>query len=680
MRMRWKTLVGIVGIAVACASLVGRVLAADFPPTVQLQNLGVNGLVLNGIDSSDESGSSVAGVGDVNGDGIHDILIGARNANPVGGDPAGACYVVFGSGSGLPTTLDLASLDGSNGFVLEGGAPGDAAGISVSGGGDVDGDGLADLIIGAYEASPGGRPFAGQAHVLFGSDSGFPASVDLSTLDGTNGFTIHGIDSLDFCGADVLLESDVNGDGISDLMLSAPFASPNGNDQAGETYVVFGTSAGFSASLELSSLDGTNGFVVHGVAAEDRSGQLGAADVNGDGVDDLLIGASGSTPGGRLAAGSSYVVFGSTAAFPASIELASLDGTNGFTLNGIDEFDFSGTVAGAGDVNGDGIEDIVIGASGGDFVDNDRAGEAYVVFGSTSPFPAVIELSELDGTDGFTAYSTQDDGAAGVSNAAVGDVNGDGLDDILIGAGIAGRGYLVFGSPTFPASLDLTALDGTNGYRFQGIESDDSSGVRVAGAGDFNGDGSVDVVLGAPESTVNGNTTAGKTYVVFSFACTAGRVNAGNGFVVDSLYVNGSSGAPDRTVEITEDALIDVTLLKPIAGGTGKFVLHANVGTPDITTQSKLPFDLGSSCFEFLLPSGASPLIVANNIGKPNAVGASNYYGVPTDDPDPATTSMLYPALPVGTVLTLQALVIDPASIGSKSVSVTNAVVIEVVP
>lgn len=681
MRTQWTGWVGIViGLSVGVASSAGRASATDFPPIVQLQDLGANGLILDGIDFADESGCSVAGIGDINGDGIDDILIGARGADPSGKSSAGECYVIFGATSGLPTTLDLAALDGSNGFVLEGGAADDAAGNSVSGGGDIDGDGLADLIIGAPGASPGGRLVAGQAHVLFGSDSGFPASVDLSTLDGTNGFAIHGIDSLDLCGSDVFLDADVNGDGLSDVMLSAPFASPGGNNQAGETYVVFGTAAGFPHSFELSSLDGTNGFVLNGVVEQDRSGRLGAADVNGDGVDDILIGATGSDPGGRSAAGASYVVFGSTSAFPASIELASLDGTNGFTLNGIDEGDSSGAVSGAGDVNGDGLEDILIGALGGDHDDGDRAGEAYVVFGSTSAFPVTLELSELDGTNGFVAYATQDDGAAGISTSAAGDVNGDGLGDILIAAGVAGRAYLVFGSLAFPASLDLSALDGTNGYRFQGIESDDSSGVQVSSAGDFNGDGTLDVLLGGPESTAGGDSFAGKTFVAYSFACMAGRVNAGNGFVVDSLYVNGSTGAPDATVEVTEDALIDVTLLKPIAGGNGKFVLHANIGVPDITTQSELPFDLGSSCFEFLLPSGASPLIVANNIGKANAVGASSYYGVPTDDPDPATTNMLYPALPVGTVLTLQALVIDPASIGTKGVSVTNAVVVQVVP
>ena len=100
--------------------------------------------------------------------------------------------------------------------------------------------------------------------------------------------------------------------------------------------MVFGSAAGFAASLDLAALDGTNGFRLDGIDAGDYSGisVAGAGDVNGDGIDDLIVGAR--RPGGDSYAGESYVVFGTTAGFAASLDLAALDGTNGFRLDGID--------------------------------------------------------------------------------------------------------------------------------------------------------------------------------------------------------------------------------------------------------------------------------------------------------------------------------------------------------
>ena len=157
----------------------------------------------------------------------------------------------------------------------------DYSGDSVSGAGDVNGDGIDDLIIGARDADPLGAPGlppgfgtynAGESYVVFGRNSGFSSSLDLSTLDGTNGFVINGIDAQDFSGRSVSGAGDVNGDGFDDVIIGAWFADPNGNIDAGESYVVFGQSGGFSSSLDLSTLDGTNGFTINGIDGGDRSG------------------------------------------------------------------------------------------------------------------------------------------------------------------------------------------------------------------------------------------------------------------------------------------------------------------------------------------------------------------------------------------------------------------------
>ena len=280
--------------------------------------------------------------------------------------------------------LNLSALDGSNGFVLSGIDADDFSGSSVSGAGDINGDGIADLIIGAIGASPNGTESAGESYVVFGSNTGFNAQLNLATLDGSNGFVITGIDAGDVSGGSVSGAGDVNGDGIADLIIGAAGGASNGNLRAGESYVVFGSNTGFNARFALATLDGDNGFILTGIDENDLAGVSvsGAGDINGDGIDDLIIGASGASPNGNRSAGESYVVFGSDIGFDARLDLVTLNGRNGFAIAGINAFDFSGrSLSAAGDINGDGIDDLIIGASDAEFSNNQEAGESYVIFG-----------------------------------------------------------------------------------------------------------------------------------------------------------------------------------------------------------------------------------------------------------------------------------------------------------
>ncbi|MCC5641240.1 tandem-95 repeat protein, partial [Nostoc sp. CHAB 5844] len=500
---------------------------------------GSNGFVINGINFYDNLGNSVSSAGDINGDGIDDVIIGASGVNPNGVRNAGSSYVVFGSSSRFGASLNLSFLDGSNGFVINGIDSSDLSGISVSSAGDINGDGIDDLIIGAIGADPEGQSRAGESYVVFGSRSGFGANLNLSSLDGSNGFVINGIDVEDVSGRSVSSAGDINGDSIDDIIIGAPFADPNGMSNAGSSYVVFGSSNGFGASLNLSSLDGSNGFVINGIDSSDLSGVSvsSAGDINGDGIDDVIIGAQSADSNGQYNAGSSYVVFGSRSGFGASLNLSSLNGSNGFVINGIDERDYSGgSVSNAGDINGDGIDDIIIGAVVADPNGQYNAGSSYVVFGSSNGFGASLNLSSLDGSNGFVINGSNRFGLSGNSVSAAGDINGDGIDDLIIdtyGPYAASTRYVVFGSSRFATSLNLSSLDGSNGFVINGIDKVLSEEIiqenSVSSVGDINGDGIDDLIIGEsgadPSGQYSGEYTtlldAGSSYIVFGFATAA---------------------------------------------------------------------------------------------------------------------------------------------------------------
>ncbi|MCE3289842.1 MAG: hypothetical protein K0R83_1854, partial [Caulobacter sp.] len=289
---------------------------------------GSNGYRILGVNPQDRAGSSLAAAGDLNGDGIGDMIIGAAYSNRADGNSyaAGGAYVVFGRASG--GDIDLATLDGSNGFYIEASGAQDMTGFAVSGVGDINDDGIDDFAVGAQRGH--------HAYVVYGTAGGYAASLSLTSLTPAQGFEIPSVNNFSGVGSSISAAGDFNADGIDDFIVGSPGAHA-GYFYNGAVYVVFGrasASGGFGASLDLTTLDGSNGFAITGAANFDQVGDEVArtGDINADGIDDILL--LSSFGPGMQGNGIAYAVFGRAGAGPAVVNIADLDGTQGFTING----------------------------------------------------------------------------------------------------------------------------------------------------------------------------------------------------------------------------------------------------------------------------------------------------------------------------------------------------------
>jgi VCBS repeat-containing protein len=560
------------------------------------------GFIIQGDAALDRAGISVSAAGDVNGDGFADLIVGAFRGDD-GGTQAGEAYVVFGSAVGGGQVIDLTSLTAAQGFIIQGDVTYDYAGFSVSAAGDVNGDGFADLIVGAFGGDDGAN-YAGEAYVIFGGASGFGALdangrqvIDLASLTAAQGFIIQGDVALDYAGRSVSAAGDVNGDGFDDLIVGT-IGGDDGGTNAGEAYVVFGSASGFGSPvtiggitrqvIDLTTLGAAQGFIIQGDAAFDYAGRSvsSAGDVNGDGFDDLIVGARDGDDGGS-AAGEAYVVFGSASGFGTAdgagrqvIDLTSLTAAQGFIIQGDVAGDVAGrSVSSAGDVNGDGFDDLIVGADRGDDGGND-AGEAYVVFGSASGFGTaiggrqVIDLTNLTAAQGFIIQGDAADDNAGYSVSAAGDINGDGFDDLIVGAWLgddggtdAGEAYVVFGSASGFGStvggrqvIDLTSLTAAQGFIIQGDVAGDQAGLSVSAAGDVNGDGFDDLIVGAGGGD-NGGNGAGEAYVVFGGA--TGTED------IAPIARTGTAAANNFTGNAGNDTFTNIAAGDVVRGGAG---------------------------------------------------------------------------------------------------------------
>ena len=441
----------------------------------------LGGFKVQGVTVEDYAGFNF-GWGDFNDDGLSDLIICADGFDG-GGLLAGGAFVIYGKSTGIDSFIDLSTLSPDDGFVIQGELAYDLASRCIAGAGDVNGDGIEDLFIGAFKNDEGGHD-SGAAYIIYGRTDGFGSVIDLYDLDASIGVKIVGEEAEDYASFWVASAGDVNGDGRNDLIMGAP---QNGNiTHGGAAYVIYGRDSDFTGKIDLGLLNPSTGFKITGAAATDLTGYgvSSAGDINNDGFADLIIGAPQNDSDGADA-GLTYVLYGGSAI--GATDLAALTPQQGFAIRGEAAGDYAGyNVFAAGDVNADGFDDMIIGAPYNDAGGAD-AGAAYVLFGKAGAFAPVVDLATLNGTDGFKIQGEAFGDQAGACVATAGDVNGDGYADLQVGSWqsslsgtISGAAYIVFGGASFAPVLNLAGLDPHVGLRIRGESAGDITGRAVS--------------------------------------------------------------------------------------------------------------------------------------------------------------------------------------------------------
>lgn len=535
-------------------------------------------VIVTGESANNSFGVSVSLAGDVNADGYADVIIGANGYS----SNTGRAYIYFG-GNSMDNTADV---------VMTGEASNNNFGASVSSAGDINGDGYSDVITSAYGISA----FTGKAYVYHGG----------AVMNSTADITLTGESTLNYFGKSVSSAGDINGDGFSDIIIGAY----GNNSNSGKMYVYFGES----------SMDTIAEVTITGETASSNFGNSvsSGGDINGDGYTDILVGANGygsytgraycydyfmkgeiipdltMNGSGVISLGKSVASAGdvngdgypdlvvgapdyNTSAGRAYILFGgfSMDNIADLTMTGEAASNFFGSsVSSAGDVNGDGFQDVIVGAKGY----NTNLGRSYIFFGGAS----MDNIADVT----MTGISTDE---FGISVSTAGDVNGDGFSDVLIGAdgffNLRGKAFIYLGGSSMDNVSDVTMIgDSTYSY----------IGSSVASAGDVNGDGFSDVIVGNP--SINSYYGNGEAYIFFGGA----SMNSTKDVTLFGQSFNSNFGCSVSSADVNADGFSDVIVgaygLNSLSGGAYVFY-GSNImnNSPDLILSGEYSSLFGSS-------------------------------------------------------------------------------------
>jgi disulfide bond formation protein DsbB len=483
--------------------------------------------------------------GDFNGDGYPDLAVGAPGEDVGSASDAGAVNVIYGSGGGLSSTGNQSFTQDDLG-AGETAAGGNRFGAAVAVG-DFNHDGFADLAVGAPGENPGSANDAGAVDVLYGSPNGLSASGDQVLSQGAGGIQ-GGPAAGDRFGA-ALAAADLNGDGRDDLAVGAPGDSVGSSAGAGAVNVIYGSAGGLSATGNQLWSQESPGIAEAAESGDSLGAALATGDLNGDGRADLAVGAPSETIG-TTSAGAVNVLYGSAIGLTAAgNQLWTQDSTD--ILDGAEAGDSFGAALAAGDLNGDGKQDLAIGVPAENIgTTRPGAGAVNVIYGSAGGLTATgNQLWTQNSTDIKDAAESGD----GFGSAlATGDLNGDGDGDLAAGVpgesvgttANAGGVNVILGSGGGLTSTGNQLWTQNSAGVLDSAEAGDSFGAALA-SGDVNRDGHADMAVGVPGESVGAAAGAGALNMLYGSA--GGLTSAANQlWSQDTPNVLGQAEADDQ--------------------------------------------------------------------------------------------------------------------------------------